>query len=61
MQSRDGTFDARSPLEALLARADEPAIEYVLACLLRSEPVEPAAAPVPAGAISDVVTVEHEG
>ena len=47
MQRRE-SWTPRSPLEALLARADEPAHEFLADCLLRDEPVEVSAAPAPA-------------
>ena len=45
MQQRAGAWDARSPLEALLARSDAPAIAYLADCLAGDHPIDPAAAP----------------
>jgi len=47
MQERDGAFDARSPLEALLARTDATAHEFVTECLVTARPVEPGMVPPP--------------
>lgn len=44
MQVRE-SWTPRSPLEALLARADTPAHEYISSCLLRDEPIDAAQAP----------------
>jgi len=49
MQQRE-SWTPRTPLEALLARADAPAHAYLADCFLRDEPVEPEAAPEPAAA-----------
>jgi tRNA-dihydrouridine synthase 3 len=49
MQHRE-TWTPRSSLEALLARADVPAHEFLADALLAGEPVDPALAPPPAGA-----------
>jgi tRNA-dihydrouridine synthase 3 len=48
MQQREADPLARTPLEALLARSDEPALDYVTDCLLAGRPLDAAAAPVPA-------------
>jgi len=45
MQQREATPVVRSPLEALLARADEAALDFVTDRLLAVAPVDPAAAP----------------
>jgi len=49
MQRRE-SWTPRDPLEALLARSDEPAHAYLAECLLREEPIAPGAAPDPAAA-----------
>jgi tRNA-dihydrouridine synthase 3 len=43
MQERDAVFVPRTPLEALLARGDETAHEYLTDRLVRQEEIEPAA------------------
>lgn len=45
MQQRESAPVLRSPLEALLARADVPALDYVTGCLLAGAPIDAAAAP----------------
>jgi tRNA-dihydrouridine synthase 3 len=45
MQGRDTGFVARSPLEALLARADAAALDYLADRLVSGEPVEAEAVP----------------
>ena len=49
MQQRE-SWAPRTPLEALLARSDAPAHEYLADRLLSAEEVDPAAAPEPAAA-----------
>ena len=49
MQQRE-SWTPRTPLEALLARSDAPAHEFLAERLLRNEPVDPANAPLPAAA-----------
>jgi hypothetical protein len=49
MQRRE-SWIPRSPLEALLARADAPAHEYLADRLLTDEPVDAGQAPLPAAA-----------
>jgi tRNA-dihydrouridine synthase 3 len=49
MQRRD-SWIPRTPLEALLARSDAPAHEFLADRLLRDEPLDAAAAPAPAAA-----------
>jgi tRNA-dihydrouridine synthase 3 len=63
MQARDTAFVPRTPLEALLARADEGAIQYLLERLVRNEAVDSHDAPPVAagGAADDNASVEHEG
>ena len=46
MQRRE-TWTPRSPLEALLARADAPAHEFLADRLIAEDAVDPAAAPEP--------------
>jgi hypothetical protein len=45
MQQREATPLTRTRLEALLARADEPALEYVTNALLAGDPIDPERAP----------------
>lgn len=52
MQHRVETMPARSALEALLARNDAEAKDYIVECLVRGEDLEPARAPEPAAAFS---------
>ena len=47
MQTRDTGFEPRTPLEALLARADDPALDYVCDRLMDGAPVDPSEAPAP--------------
>jgi tRNA-dihydrouridine synthase 3 len=47
MQQRETRLAARSSLEALLARDDEQAFDYLTECLVTGREVEPDAAPVP--------------
>lgn len=66
MQERESGFVPRSPFEGLLARADEPALAYVSACLVRDEPIDPALAPpadapVPADAALAPLNDDYEG
>ena len=49
MQVRQ-SWTPRSPLEALLARADRPAHEYITHCLMHDEALDPARAPEPVDA-----------
>jgi tRNA-dihydrouridine synthase 3 len=53
MQTRDTGFEPRTPLEALLARADEPALDYVCDRLMAGAPVVPSDAPAPGGESSE--------
>jgi tRNA-dihydrouridine synthase 3 len=53
MQTRDTGFEPRTPLEALLARPDEPALEYVCDRLMAGAPVDPAEAPAPGAEASE--------
>ena len=48
MQEREGSMGARTPLEALLARGDDAAIQWMADRLLASDEVDPAEAPAPA-------------
>ena len=61
MQHRESTPHARSPLEAMLARTDNAAFEYLADCLVRDEPIDPAAAPPPASSVGDRELSEVEG
>ena len=49
MQRRE-SWTPRTPLEALLARSDVPAHQYLAECLLREQPIDVDAAPGPAEA-----------
>jgi tRNA-dihydrouridine synthase 3 len=60
MQVREPARPARSPLEALLARPDEAAHEYLAAALVGRAPVDPAAAPPPS-ATAELEFAEAEG
>ena len=55
MQTRESQFVPRSPLEALLARADDPALDYVTDALLDDAPLDRPPAPVAPVADEDVV------
>lgn len=48
MQHRETLRDPRSPLEALLARNDEAAKDYLTECLVTGAEIDPARAPAPA-------------
>ncbi|MGD9906192.1 MAG: tRNA dihydrouridine synthase [Vicinamibacterales bacterium] len=59
MQQREATPVLRSPLEALLARGDDGALDYVTDCLLTGAPLEPAVAPTDPGRVeAGELTVE---
>jgi tRNA-dihydrouridine synthase 3 len=45
MQRREAVMPARSPLEALLARGDNQAVEYLTGCLADDREIDPSAAP----------------
>ncbi|MGE3277492.1 MAG: tRNA-dihydrouridine synthase family protein [Vicinamibacterales bacterium] len=49
MQEREPDPLARTPLERLLARADEPALDYLADALLDARPIDPDEVPPPAG------------
>jgi len=61
MQVRESTDFARTPLEALLARSDEAALEWLADRLIGQEPVDAAAAPPPSGALAEIDTAEPQG
>jgi len=61
MQQREPGGFARTPFEALLARDDETAHEWVVERLLRGEEVDPTAAPPPAGETHTAELGEVEG
>lgn len=46
MQQREADPLVQSPLEALLARGDEPALDYITDCLMSEGPIDVASAPV---------------
>lgn len=48
MQQREAASEPRTALEALLARDDETAMDYVTECLVRGEEIDPKAAPAAA-------------
>ena len=54
VQQREPSPVLRSPLEALLARADGPALDYVTDCLLDHRPLDPDGAPTPSEANDEV-------
>jgi tRNA-dihydrouridine synthase 3 len=56
MQTRESVFEARSPLEALFARTDDPALEYVTDQLLDDGEFD--APPAPCSRIDDKDLVE---
>jgi tRNA-dihydrouridine synthase 3 len=60
MQTRESMAFARSPLEAVLARGDEAALDWLADCLARRAEVDPAAAPQPT-AVPDVADDAAEG
>ena len=51
MQTREGAAFARSPLESLLARGDEAAIDWLADRLVARDDVDPAEAPAPSAAL----------
>ncbi|HEX7085339.1 MAG TPA: tRNA-dihydrouridine synthase family protein [Vicinamibacterales bacterium] len=55
MQTREERPWARSPLEALLARADTTAHEWIADRLIAGDEIDPASAPEPAGETEQVV------
>ena len=60
MQQREDHPELHTPLEKLLARADETGLEHVTDCLLNNEPLDPAIAPSP-GEPSRAVDAMVEG
>ncbi len=60
MQHREANAVLSGALEALLARSDAPALDYVTDCLLDDRPVDPDAAPAEVASTSDP-DVESEG
>lgn len=59
MQHREDAPVLRSPLEALLARGDGPALDFVTDCLMAAEPVDPARAPASTGPATDADVVSE--
>ena len=57
MQQREPSPVLRSAREALLARADGPALDYVTDCLLDHRPLDPDGAPTPSEAKDEVDAV----
>lgn len=58
MQAREGTWEYRSPLEALLARSDDAALEYVTDELMNDGDL---ASPPPAGSQTSVADLVEAG
>lgn len=59
MQHREDSAAVRTPLEGLLARSDDAALDYVTECLLAGTPLDVATAPaLRAGAVETEVMVE---
>jgi tRNA-dihydrouridine synthase 3 len=61
MQQRAGAWPARSPLEALLARGDAPAVDYLADCLTRDLPIDPDGAPQSVERPITIEPIEVEG
>lgn len=60
IQERESQPFARTPLEALLARADDAAHEYLAETLVARAPIDARAAPPP-GAVEDTELIDAEG
>lgn len=60
MQVRESAAEPRTALEALLLRSDEAALDYLADCLALERDIEPARAPAPGAAATDVA-IETEG
>jgi tRNA-dihydrouridine synthase 3 len=60
MQERDAGPRPGSSLDDLLARGDDPALDYLTDCLVTGAPVDPASAPPP-GDVREVAVAQHEG
>jgi hypothetical protein len=58
MQTRESAAFARSPLEALLARGDQEALQWLADRLVCRDGVDPAEAPAPAARPVDAVDRE---
>jgi tRNA-dihydrouridine synthase 3 len=61
MQQRAGSWDARSPLEALLARSDDAAVAYLADCLTHDLPIDALAARPPETPAAAAHTLEVQG
>lgn len=61
MQEREPACFARTPLETLLARADEAALDWLADRLIAREEIDPRAAPAPAGAALEIDAAEPQG
>ena len=59
MQRRESVVAARTPLEALLAREDEQAFDYLADCLLHGRDIGPGVAPPPLAV--DAIDDRHRG
>lgn len=61
MQERESRVFARTPIEALLARQDEAALDWLADRLISGEEIDPAAAPASSGSQVDVDAAQPEG
>lgn len=61
MQEREPRTFARTPLEALLARQDDAALDWLADRLISGEEIDPAAAPPSSGSVVDVDAAQPEG
>jgi len=61
MQERESSCFARTPMEALLARADEAALDWLADTLIAQEEIDPSDAPAPAGADVEIDSAEAQG
>lgn len=57
MQERAGAFDGRSPLETLLSRSDDPALEYLADRLVAGDEIRPEDVPSPEARAADAPEV----
>jgi tRNA-dihydrouridine synthase 3 len=60
MQIREPDFQPRTPIEAVLARTDAPALDYLADCLVMEQEIEQQAVPAPGAEVSEAL-VEAEG
>ncbi|MGE0042663.1 MAG: tRNA dihydrouridine synthase [Vicinamibacterales bacterium] len=61
MQAREPDAYARTPLEALLARADVAALDWIAGALLDGAEIDPAAAPPPGAPAAEDLVLDAEG